>query len=170
MSGDFTIVVRERVRFGDLKKDPGETDFDSDALLLGQSGSFPFTCPGVDTTKSAVLQFAHRGSKQFISFPVPQPDGGLDGLSPEHPVMINGVQLIGGIPSTPGNSIWSTRVLLIPAHVLRRDNHLHIETSTVDGRSNLDNFTLDNLVVFYKTRQFIRLPIEVSGQLEENPG
>jgi hypothetical protein len=169
MSGDFTIVIRERVRFGDLKRDRDETDFDSDALLLGQSGSFGFACPGIDPTKPAVLQFAHRGSKQFVSFPVPQPDGGLEGLSPEHPVRINGVQLAGGIPTVPGSAMWSTRLLLIPAHVLRRDNNLHIETAPI-GNGNLDNFTLDNLVVFYKTRQFIRLPIDVSGQLEENPG
>jgi hypothetical protein len=168
MSGDFTVVIKNRVRFGDLKKDPGEIDHDSDADLLGQTGLFPFICPGVDSSKQAVLQFAHRGSQQVQSFPVPQPDGGLVGLSAEHPVKINGVQLAGGIPATPA-AVWSTRLLLIPPHVLRRDNRLLIETTTLSN-GNLDNFTLDNLVVFYKTRQFIRLPVDVSDQLEADPG
>jgi len=173
MSGDFTIVIKNRVRFGDLKKESGEVDHDSDALLLGQTGLFPFTCPGVDSTRQAVLQFAYRGSTQSLKFPVPQPDGGLEGISPEHPVKINNVVLDGGIPAGPfrdRKSLWSTRLLLIPPHVLRPDNRLHIETTAPGGDGNLDNFTLDNLVVFFKTRQFIRIPIDVSGQLEENPG
>jgi hypothetical protein len=173
MSGDFTIVIKNRVRFGDLKKESGEVDHDSDALLLGQTGLFPFTCPGVDSTRQAVLQFAYRGSTQSLKFPVPQPDGGLEGISPEHPVKINNVVLDGGIPAGPfrdRKSLWSTRLLLIPPHVLRPDNRLLIETTAPGGDGNLDNFTLDNLVVFFKTRQFIRIPIDVSGQLEENPG
>jgi len=170
MSGDFTIVTRGRVRFGDLKKDPGEVDTDSAALLLGESGSFPFACPGVDSTKKAVLQFAHRGSRQVSTFPDPQPDGGLIGITPEHTVEINGVRLAGGIPAAPtrdGMSLWNTRLLLIPPHVLRHDNVFRVETRAVGSGGGLDNFTLDNVVVFYKTRQFIRLPIDVSGQLEE---
>jgi len=172
MSGDFTVVIKNRVRWGDLKKESGEVDHDSDVLLLGQSGMFGFVCPGIDTSKQAVLQFAYRGSTQFLSFPVPQPDGGLEGLSAEHPVNINGVQLAGGVPAAPfrdRKSLWSTRLLLIPPHVLRLNNRLVIETTEI-ASGNLDNFTLDNLVVFYKTRQFIRLPIDVSDQLEENPG
>jgi hypothetical protein len=171
MSGDFTVIIRNRVRFGDLKKDSGEVDHDSDADLLGESGLFPFLCPGVDTSQQAVLQFAHRGSSQSLRFPDPQPDGGLVGISAEHPVRINGVLLAGGIPAAPVRdrmSLWSTRLLLIPPHVLRRENKLLIETTTVNPGGRLDNFTLDNLVVFFKTRQFIRLPIDVTGELEEN--
>jgi hypothetical protein len=67
-------------------------------------------------------------------------------------------------------SLWSTRLLLIPPHVLRRENDLQIQTSAEATPGNLDNFTLDNLVVFFKTRPFIRIPVDVSDQLEENPG
>jgi len=174
MAGDFTIVISNRVRFGDLKKDPGgEIDHDSDADLLGQSGSFPFLCPGVDSSKQAVLQFVHRGSNQDLPFPVPQPDGGLVGITPEHPVTINGQQLAGGIPASPVRgqmSLWSTRLLLIPPQMLRRDNVLRIETKRLGPNGGLDNFTLDNVVVFYKTRPFIRLPIDVTDQIEQTLG
>jgi hypothetical protein len=173
MSGDFTIIIKNRVRFGDLKKDSSEIDHDSDADLLGLSATFPFVCPGIDSSKQAVLQFAHRGSTQGLIFPVPQPDGGLDQITAEHSVKINGVQLAGGIPASPVRghmSLWSTRLLLIPPHVLRRENDLHIQTSAEATPGNLDNFTLDNLVVFFKTRPFIRIPVDVSDQLEENPG
>jgi hypothetical protein len=170
MAGDFTIVMQVRHRFGDQKKDRGEIDHDSEAPFVGQAGDFAFVCPDVDSSKEAVLQFAHRGSQQDLPFPVPQPDGGLVGITQEHPVKINGLQLAGGIPAAPVRgqmSLWSTRLLLIPPHVLRRDNVLRIETKRLGPTSGLDNFTLDNVVVFFKTRPFNRPLPDVSDQFEQ---
>jgi hypothetical protein len=49
--------------------------------------------------------------------------------------------------------MWSTRVLLIDPGVLRHENVLRIETGDISTSTNpnLDNFTVDNVVVFYKT-------------------
>ena len=170
MAGDFTIIMPVRHRFGDSIRDPGELDHDSEAPFVGAAGEFPFVCVDVDTSQEAVLQFAHRGSNQGLTFPVPQADGGVIGVSTEHPVKVNGVQIAGGIPASPViglMNLWSTRLLLIPAHALRRDNVLRIESEPVFIGGGLDNFVIDNVVVFYRTLVFPH-PLPVSGQLEKN--
>lgn len=157
---DFTVIMNVRHRFGDQRKDKNQEDIDSAAPFVGQSGEFQFSCPNVNPSQVAVLQFEHRGSNQFLNFPNPQPDGGLVGITPEHPVHINGRKLSGGVSGAPfsdnGMPIWNTRVLLIPVGVLQEDNILRIETTnngaTTGADVNFDNFTIDNVVVFFKTR------------------
>ena len=115
--------------------------------MLGEAGQFPFICPGVDSSKEAVLQLTHRGSQQALTFPDPQPDGGLEGLTPEHPVRINGQQpqAESPVPIAGRSPLWNTRLLPIPPHLLRRENVLRIETKAMATGSGLDNFTVDNV-------------------------
>jgi len=157
MASDFTVVVRVRQQFGDAKKDHDEVNVDSEAPFVGVAKDFPFLCPNVDPSQEAVLQFAHRGSTQALGFPDPQPDGGLVGINAEHPVRINGVGLFGGVPAAPfrftSMPLWSTRLLIIQPGVLRPENILRIETTDAGTvGSGLDNFVIDNVVVFFKTR------------------
>lgn len=154
MASDFTVIMRVRHQFGDGKKDPDETNFDSAAPFVGFSGEFPFSCSNVDPFADAILQFSHRGSNQHGTFPTPQPDGGHIGISQEHPVKINGILLSGGVPAAAvidHMPYWSTRLLLIPPGILREQNILRIETS-LDYTNQIDDFTVDNVVVFFKTR------------------
>jgi hypothetical protein len=48
--------------------------------------------------------------------------------------------------------------------VLRDDNVLHIESVVLrpfGGEVTLDNFIIDNIVVFYKTKTRFRTPLDV---------
>ncbi len=166
MGSDFTVIMPVRHRFGDFDttsterhvEEGDEVEVDSAAPFVGGAEDFPFSCPNVDTSQEAVLQFEHRGSIQRLTFPDPQPDGGLVGITDEHPVFINGQQLSGGVPASPVRwgtmPVWSNRLLLVRAGVLQEENVLRFESTTnasLTGKG-LDNFTIDNVVIFYKTR------------------
>jgi hypothetical protein len=51
--------------------------------------------------------------------------------------------------------MWKTHSLLVPANVLRQENVLFVESITGSSGSDAhrDNFILDNIVVFFKTRR-----------------
>ncbi len=163
MGTDFVVVITVRHRFGDERETLGYsndselTDVDSEAPFVGRSGNFAFACPNVDRAQPAVLQFQYRGSEQHAGFPVPQPSGGLIGLvDAEHPVSINGRALAGGVPAGPSRGdipMWGQRLLLINPGVLAEANVLQIESTTLfSPGDNLDDFTIDNAVVMFKTR------------------
>ena len=72
-------------------------------------------------------------------------------------IQINGVNVPGGIgvgsswpyldPHVP---LWNTHLLLVEGSTLREQNVLHIESSPgSDG--NLDDFLIDNVVIWFKT-------------------
>jgi hypothetical protein len=161
MASDYTIIMWVRHRFGvDETTDP-HSDFvlneDKNAPFVGPIGEFPFACPHIDPAQGAVLQFEYRGSSQTDTFPDPSGDPAfIRGISPEYPIKINGQLLAGGVPGAPTKSdrlpLWSTRVLLVDPNVLQEENILRIETS-VDylGSTYADKFTIDNVVVFFKT-------------------
>jgi hypothetical protein len=176
MATEFTVIMRVRHRFGDQRGDRGfegdveQVYVDSEAPFVGAVGTFEFACPAVDSAQDAVLQFEHRGSDQWLAFPDSQPDGGLVGLvPPEHPVSINGHQIAGGVPASPtsrGTPAWGTRLLTIDPGVLKEQNELRIETgplTVADMPQNLDDFTIDNVVVFYKTGRSTTPPIKSAG-------
>jgi hypothetical protein len=163
---DFTVIMAVRHRFGDGRSDRDQVDVDSEAPFAGSAGEFPFACPDVNPFQFAVLQFEHRGSMQHLTFPDPQPGGGLEGITREHPVFINGHELAGGVPAAPFRNrmpLWSSRLLLIPAGVLRAENVLRIQSTNLSTSTqvNLDNFTIDNVVVFFKRGDS---PIEPLGR------
>ena len=159
---DFCVVIRVRHRFGD-QLDPGDPDIDFPAPFVGRVGTFPFSCPHVDTSQEAILQFQYRGSAQALTFPAPTPS--LQGITPEHPVFINGKELFGGVPRGPlygQMPLWSTRLLIIQPGVLAEENILRIEALqypwTGANQKGLDNFTIDNAVVTFKTGAGFRWP------------
>jgi hypothetical protein len=161
MGSDFAVVMWVRHRFGDEKETLGYsgeeelTDVDSEAPFVGRVGTFNFSCPNVDSSQQAILQFQYRGSEQRAGFPNPQPSGGLVGLvDEEHPVSINGSNLAGGVPASPsqgGIPMWGQRLLLISPGILQENNVLRIESTQLYGTETLDDFTIDNAVVLYKT-------------------
>jgi len=153
MPCDFTVIQAVRQRFGD--SDPeGEIPQEQEAPFVGLAKDFPFNCPAVASSQVAVLQFE--------SFAVDA--GRLQVFIPNRPrniIRINGVDLPGGL--TPGLSrsistnthegIWKSNTLLVPANVLRQQNVLHIEAVRIpltSNQNNIDNFIIDNVVVFFK--------------------
>jgi hypothetical protein len=75
-------------------------------------------------------------------------------------VTINGHELAGGVPGAPSSGempMWGTRLLIIDPGVLRDENILRMESKdfwagTPWASNNLDDFTIDNVVVFFKLR------------------
>jgi len=144
---NFTVIQEVRQRFGD---EVGEEEpVEKQAPFVGQSKDFPFACPSVDRASAAVLQFESRGVQS-----------GYFDEGPRNIARINGTDIPGGI--TPGPywrsegrqmGLWKGHSLIVPANVLREQNVLHIEAVPVPSlRLHLDNFVIDNVVVFFKTR------------------
>jgi hypothetical protein len=163
MASDFTIIMHTRHRFGDRGRDPihgDELEADANAMFVGQSAVFDFSCPRVDPSEAAVLQFEYRGTSQFFGlYSDPETGERVTGITPEHPVTVNGVLLPGGVPGAPfynSMPLWAHRLLLIRGGVLREENRLHISSLPIFPRRwtryPFDNFTIDNAVVFFKTR------------------
>ena len=153
MALDFTVVFSVRQRFGDTQRD--DFGLEMDAPFVGMRKDFTFSCPGVDSSQSALILYQSQGVNERQS------------------MEINNTQVFGGIPSSVeatavGGSVnsttqtvdltqiliarWNGNVMLIQNGVLReRDNVLRIES---DG----DNFIIDNVVVLYKTRAGVISP------------
>jgi hypothetical protein len=80
-------------------------------------------------------------------------------------IQVNGVDVPGGISGGPVSDIldpnvplWNTHSLLVDGSVLREDNVLYIESGD-DRRGNLDDFIIDNAVIWFKTRTGARPPV-----------
>jgi hypothetical protein len=160
---DFTAIVAVRQRFGDSNvmdsafPKGSEFPLEQEAPFVGQSKDYPFSCPKVDASQMAVLQF------ESLSVTA----GGQYVFSPEFSgkrniVRINGTDVPGGITNSPYVQaveriwhFWKTHSLLVPANVLRDEgNILHIESIEIpiSGGFTFDNFIIDNVIVLYKTR------------------
>jgi hypothetical protein len=161
MASDYTIIMPVRHRFGVDEFTDNDDDYvlneDVNAPFVGLTGEFPFTCLHIDSAQGAILQFEYRGSSQFGTFPDPTGDPNfIEGITPEYPIKINGQLIAGGVPGAPVREhlpLWSTRVLTVDPGVLQEQNILRIEAS-VDyaGSTYEDKFTIDNVVLFFKTR------------------
>jgi hypothetical protein len=155
LATDFTVIQPVRQRFGDTNHEEFKAELE--APFVGQAKDFPFSCPNVDTAQAGVLQFESYG------------------VTTRNIIQINDVDIPGGI--TPGAffalltqygvttplSFWKAHSLLIPANVLTEQNVLHIESVPTLGSftygtedETFDNFIIDNVVVFFKTR--VRIP------------
>jgi hypothetical protein len=78
-------------------------------------------------------------------------------------IQVNGIDVPGGIsvgPSwpylDPHVPLWNTHSLLVDGSTLREENVLHIASSGTDG--NHDDFLIDNIVIWFKTRNVIPPP------------
>jgi hypothetical protein len=143
MAVDYTVIQAVRQRFGDSDFGGWEADqHELEAPFVGRSRDFAFSCPNVDSGQMAVLQLESFGLSTNNNF--------LD---------INGVPVPGGLKTaTPLvtqvglYSLWQVHALLVEANVLAEENVLHIESVPLGEGRGLDNFIIDNVVVFFKTR------------------
>lgn len=142
MALDFTVVIRVRQRFGDdQSNNPG---LETDAPFVGLQKDFAFVCPNVDRSQDAFLLFQSQG------------------VDVQQPLLINGQQVFGGIPSStdlftipnPERLVifakWTGNVMIIEPGVLQVNNVLRIQAGK-DSEGKIDNFIIDNLVVVFKT-------------------
>jgi hypothetical protein len=146
MPSDFTVIQAVRQRFGDAFTSLEDSLGEPEAPFVGKSKDFPFSCPNVSRGEFAVLQFESLG----VSAPLAnQP------TRPRNILQINGVDIPGSITSGHGK-FWKTHSLLVPVNVLKDNNNvLHIESVEIfqEHSIHFDDFIIDNIVVFYKTRQ-----------------
>src|SRR5262245_21227941 len=86
MAVDYTVVLSVRQRFGDDKVDridslhQREPGLEASAPFVGAEKSFPFQCPGVDASQSAILLYQSMG------------------VTKPQTMEINGQAIFGGIP------------------------------------------------------------------------
>jgi len=150
MALDFTVIASVRQRFGDSQDD--DLGLEKDAPFVGQQKDFPFACPGVDASQSALLLFQSQG------------------VTIAQKMNINGQVVFGGIPTSvdfgslptadPNNpnicvliAQWKGNVMLVQPGVLRDSNNvLRITADKIGDSDNVDNFIIYNVVVIFKLR------------------
>ncbi|MCW4011266.1 MAG: hypothetical protein NWF05_11735 [Candidatus Bathyarchaeota archaeon] len=131
MSMDYTIIVYRREIFGD-EKHPADV-----GAFVGDDEDYTFDCPNVDSEKTAVLFFR----KWDVSFS-------------KNIFTINGKSFDVGLTPNPLSENWKTEVLLVTSGILKaKGNVLHVESRNRKGGKdgNLDDFGIDNVVIYYKT-------------------
>jgi hypothetical protein len=134
---DFTVILFQRQQFG---RRPGAfDDVEARVPFAGQTRSFTFDCPGVDSNETAFLLFQSR-----------------DVDHPNNVLQMNGLDVFGGLPVSPARDAWNSNVLLVePRHsLLPAGNVLRVESRDARGQpaGDLDDFIVDNVVITYKTR------------------
>jgi hypothetical protein len=145
---DYTVIQAVRQRFGDSPSgqlgrpgmDWGEYPIEFEAPFVGASKDFFFNCPSVDRSQWGILQFEALGVSNW-----------------DNVIKINNVDVSGGIgigPSwpyfDPHVPLWNVHSLLVDGGSLSEHNVLHIESSP-DTNGNLDDFIIDNVVIWFKT-------------------
>lgn len=161
MPMDFTVIQPVRQRFGDSNvidsghPRGGEVLLEQEAPFVGQSKDFRFSCPRVDPSQMAVLQFESLSVSAGLQYVFSPSFSGKRNI-----IRINGTDIPGGITNAPYVEaveriwhFWKTHSLLVPAHVLRdAGNILHIESIKIpiSGGTTFDNFIIDNVVVLFK--------------------
>jgi hypothetical protein len=148
MAVDFTVIQAVPQRFGDATPDRSEGLVETEAAFIGKSNDFPFSCPNVLGGEWAVLNFRSRGVSAVTDF----------GLGNANILQINGVDIPGGMTRDPVAAevavrempLWTNHSLLVPPNVLKEENVLHIESVRIPQAACLDNFIIDNIVLFFK--------------------
>ena len=148
MAADYTVIIRVRQRFGDNvsgflngpKRDWNEYPIEAEAPYVGLAKDFPFRCPAINRSETAILQFNSLGVSSWANV-----------------IQVNGVDVPGGIsvgpewiPITPRVPLWTSHLLLVDGNALAEQNVLHIE-SVLAGENNYDDFIIDNAVIWFKT-------------------
>jgi hypothetical protein len=128
---NYTVIATVRQHFGD------EPDYLPGAFV-GQQKNFSFDCPSIDRSQVAVLMFQS-----------------LHVSHTSNVFEINGETVSGALPTNSDDrDAWAGQVLLVRSNVLRTaGNVLHVESRTDSGGTSgdIDDFVIDNVVVFYKT-------------------
>jgi hypothetical protein len=145
MGTDYVVILGQRRHFGDEQDLFGNAPFvDPDDGVF--EGEFTFLCPNIDRGQTAVLMFQARDVDHERNI-----------------FRINERTVFGGLPKSPAredaeDSGWNSHVLLVDPvrHSLEEttNNRLRIESRDSDGGTtgNRDDFVVDNIVLFYKTR------------------
>lgn len=144
METNYVVILPQRRHFGDKQSLFGDATFiDPDGSIF--DGEFIFDCPNIDRGQTAVLMFQAR-----------------DVDHEKNTFRINNQTVFGGLPKSPArenakDSGWNSHVLLVsPVRHSLGDfsNRLMIVSRDSDGgiNGNRDDFVVDNIVLFYKTR------------------
>ncbi len=128
---NYTVIANVRQHFGNEPSYlPG--------AFVGQQKDFYFDCPSIDRSEVSVLMFQS-----------------LHVTHPNNVFQINGQVVSGALPTNVDDTeAWAGQVLLVNSNVLRPErNVLHVESLTDSGSSSgdIDDFVIDNVVLFYKT-------------------
>jgi hypothetical protein len=130
---DFTVILYEVQQFGDSR---GAFGAGSGRNFTGDQADYEFSCRNVDPDEIAVLT--------LDTFEV---------NSEKNVIQINGVALKDGFREGQGKK-WVTHQLLVrnECNLQESGNVLHIESGDKSGGTgNIDDFILDNVVIWYKT-------------------
>ena len=135
---DLGTDTIEKHHFGDEKDfSGGYLDHITGQTFVGQSETYLFDVPSVDPSQHAVLMFQT-----------------LDVTVDANELRINGQLIQNAIRTTNSDTSsksWSGNVVLIPPNVLQEtNNRLTIEAK---NGGDPDNFIIDDVVLFYKTRE-----------------
>ena len=145
---NYTVIAGVRQHFGN------EPDFLPGAFV-GQSKDFPFDCPSIARSEIAVLMFQS-----------------LHVSNSRNAFEINGQTIFGDLPTNADDrDAWAGQVLLVSPGVLGpAGNVLHVESRTDSGGTSgdIDDFVIDNVVLFYKTvvspRSLTEAPTSLVGE------
>jgi hypothetical protein len=134
---DFTVVRFVRLHLGDGPE--GDFPNEAQAPFEGSAETLTFDCPNVDRGQPAVLTLET-----------------YDVTVGRSTMSLNGTELSAALRTRPAPETWNSHVVLIDSNVLQAtDNRLVIQAGPSGGGpegGQFDDFILDNIVVFYKTR------------------
>jgi hypothetical protein len=134
---DFTVVRFVRLHLGDGPE--GDFANEAQAPFRGSSETLTFNCPNIDREQPAVLTLET-----------------YDVTVGRNTMTLNGTELSAALRTRPAPETWNSHVVLIDSNVLQStDNRLVIQAGPSGGGpegGQFDDFILDNIVVFYKTR------------------
>jgi len=110
--------------------------------FVGSNNSYRFLCPNVDPRQEAVLLFQTLGVSHDRNFIAINSTGATG--QPE---------VFGGIPVSRSDVDWNGNVMLIRPGVLAENNILRLGARASNGSllGDIDDFVIDNVVVFFKT-------------------
>jgi hypothetical protein len=163
MAADYTVIIAVRQRFGDSPggtlgspgRDWGEYPIEHEAPFVGLSKDFVFDCPHVDSSQFGVLTFNSLGVSNFNNL-----------------LQVNGRDVPGGISVgpvwiylDPHIPLWNTHSLLIERNGLKEhENVLHIGSVAPLEFEELDDFIIDNAVMWFKTQTGTKPPTPPQNQ------
>src|SRR5262245_35542288 len=93
MATNFIVILFQRQHFG---SDPGTfNDMEPMVPFVGPTNDFASNCRAVDTSGTACLMFQSR-----------------DVDHQRNVLRVNGVDVFGGLPASPGRETWNGNILL----------------------------------------------------------
>jgi hypothetical protein len=133
MASDFVVIVNVRQHYGNERG-----VFGPELTFAGNNKDFTFDCPGIDTRAQGILLFQTRDVDNETNF-----------------FNVNGHDIPGGIPRSAARDDWNGNVAIVGGGWLQESGNV-LQIGARDERGsllgNLDDFLIDNIVLFYRTR------------------